>query len=76
MLVLGLICNLMVRPVADKWFMDPPERAPVREPDVENEGGIDTGHLTPTAILAWAGVGIPIAWGVWITLSKALLLFR
>jgi hypothetical protein len=26
--------------------------------------------------LAWAVVGIPIIWGVWITLSKSLALFR
>ena len=25
---------------------------------------------------AWAVVGIPIAWGVWTTLAKALILFR
>jgi hypothetical protein len=24
--------------------------------------------------LAWLAVGIPIAWGVWVTLSKALVL--
>jgi hypothetical protein len=27
-------------------------------------------------LLAWAAVGLPILWGVWITLSKALILFR
>jgi MFS family permease len=75
MLVLGLICNLLVRPVAAKWFMDQVEVVPIQAQDVENEGGVDTGHLTLIAVLAWAGVGIPIAWGVWITLSKSLLLF-
>jgi hypothetical protein len=25
---------------------------------------------------AWLAVGIPIAWGVWITLQKAAILFR
>jgi hypothetical protein len=29
-----------------------------------------------TAILAWATVGIPLAWGIWITLAKALVLFQ
>ena len=28
------------------------------------------------AILAWAVVGIPLAWGIWITLDQALALFR
>jgi hypothetical protein len=26
-------------------------------------------------LLAWAAVGIPLAWGIWITLEKALVLF-
>jgi hypothetical protein len=27
-------------------------------------------------LLAWAAVGIPLAWGIWITLEKALVLFK
>jgi hypothetical protein len=27
------------------------------------------------APLAWAAVGIPLLWGVWITVDKALVLF-
>jgi hypothetical protein len=27
-------------------------------------------------VLAWAAVWIPIAWGVWMTLTKAVVLFR
>jgi len=26
--------------------------------------------------LAWAAVWIPILWGVWVTLEKAVILFR
>ena len=26
--------------------------------------------------IAWLAVGIPLAWGVWMTLKKAALLFR
>lgn len=26
--------------------------------------------------LAWLAVGIPLAWGIWMTLSKAIALFR
>jgi MFS family permease len=77
MLVLGMICNLLVRPVGTKWFMEPAAAAPAPATAVaENEGRVDTGRLTPIAILAWLGVGIPLAWGVWITLSKSLALFR
>jgi len=75
MLVLGMICNLLIKPVSEKWFMAHAEQLPPRAPNIANEGGIDTGHLTPVAVLAWAGVAIPIAWGVWITLTKAMPLF-
>jgi hypothetical protein len=48
---------------------------PTAVQEAENDEGIGAGQLTLTAILAWVGIGIPIAWGVWITLSKSLLLF-
>ena len=32
--------------------------------------------LDMRAVLAWAAVGIPLAWGIWITLEKSLVLFR
>ena len=38
--------------------------------------GIGRGGLDGAAVFAWLIVGIPIAWGVWITLSKALVLFK
>jgi hypothetical protein len=28
------------------------------------------------AIAAWLAVGIPLAWGVWVTLGKAVILFK
>jgi hypothetical protein len=28
------------------------------------------------AIFYWAAVGIPLSWGIWITLDKALMLFE
>jgi MFS family permease len=75
MLVLGLICNLMVKPVSERWFMAHAEQLAPPDAAVANEGGIDAGHLNATSVLAWLGVGIPLAWGVWITLSKATALF-
>ena len=38
--------------------------------------GIGKGGFNGAALAAWAVVGLPIAWGVWITLSKSLALFR
>ena len=37
--------------------------------------GIGRGGMSLGAALAWAVVGIPLAWGVWITLQKAFVLF-
>jgi len=81
MLVLGMIANAMVRPVAEKWFMKDEEVAKLQAITSIPSGpigsyGIGHGKFNVKAGLAWAVVGLPICWGVWITLSKALLLFR
>ncbi|MCF4128295.1 OFA family MFS transporter [Methylobacterium sp. SyP6R] len=77
-LAAGFVANLLVRPLAERWFMKASE-LPAAPAAVESQGGADgigRGGLTPAAILAWAAVGLPILWGVWITLAKALILFR
>jgi hypothetical protein len=38
--------------------------------------GIGLGTVDGKAVAAWLLVGIPIGWGVWVTLSKALVLFQ
>ena len=89
LLVGGFICNLLVRPVADKWFMTDEELAAERKLSHERSaaaaastrGAGDAGApaaggqgiLVP---LFWLLVGIPLAWGVWITITKAMILFR
>lgn len=83
MLVLGFICNLLVRPVAARWFMKDAEVAALQAKSANANAtvqygsfGIGKGGFDGTALLAWAVVGLPLAWGVWITLSKSLALFR
>ena len=84
MLVIGLVCNLMVRPLADKWFMTDAELA--EEKRLANEkasaselvrglnGGADA--VSPGVVaLAWAAVGIPLAWGVYRTLQSVAKFF-
>ena len=79
MLVIGLICNLMIRPVADKWFMTDTELAEEkrlahdRAVAAEVGSGPGSGGTTSPAMvgLAWAAVGIPLAWGVYKTLISA-----
>jgi tetrahydromethanopterin S-methyltransferase subunit F len=35
----------------------------------------DTQGLSLGVVIAWSAVGIPLAWGTWITVTKALPLF-
>lgn len=83
MLVVGFICNLLVRPVAAKWFMKDAEVAALQAKTASANAsvqygsfGIGKGGFDGTAALAWLVVGLPLAWGVWITLTKSLALFR
>ena len=83
MLVLGFVANFLVRPVKAKWHMSDEEVASLqaalkRETTDLPAGtsGIGLGTLRdPKAVLAWIAVGIPLLWGVWITLTKAVVLF-
>jgi MFS family permease len=81
MLVLGFICNALVRPVAPKYFMTEAELAAERAHGeksapaaAELEWAADPASK-PIVAAAWLVVGIPLAWGVWVTLQKTLVLF-
>ncbi|MBV8626231.1 MAG: OFA family MFS transporter [Herbaspirillum sp.] len=89
MLVLGLICNLLIRPVAAKHFMTPEELA--REKQLAHEKSAAEAASTassddmskigsggnPLVIgLAWLAVGIPLVWGITLVLQKSAVLFR
>ena len=83
-LVVGLICNLMIRPLNQKWFMTPDELAHEKhlahDRAAANEvgaGAAGTGR-TPTVLVAlgWTAVGIPMVWGVWRTLGSAAKFFQ
>jgi MFS family permease len=86
LVLLGLLCNVMVRPIADKHFMNDEELATekklARERDVSGSSGkrgiaVGTGSVNPAVTaFAWAAVGIPLMIGVWITLQKAVVLFK
>ena len=98
LLVLGFLCNLMVGPVAARYFMSEQElaeekrlaherdgaagRAPASAPGVAGIAGgaavaVPVASANPlVAALAWAVVGVPLLIGVWITLQKAIVLFK
>ncbi len=83
LLVIGLIANLLVRPVADKHFMTDAELAVEKQLASEraaaNEvgSGPGVGKATPTFLvaLAWLAVGIPLAWGIYRTALTVAKLF-
>ncbi|RDS80749.1 MFS transporter [Dyella monticola] len=81
LLLIGLIANLMVRPVKEAHHMS--------EAELEHERSLqhEAPHVTANAdqaarggfgivgVMAWALVGVPFLIGVWIALSKAAALF-
>ncbi|KRA05727.1 MFS transporter [Rhizobium sp. Root564] len=81
MLALGLIANAFVKPLSDKWFMSDEEVASLQaKTAAANAGptgsfGIGKGGFDGKATLAWAAVGLPLLWGVWVTLKSSFALF-
>jgi MFS family permease len=82
MLVAGLICNLLIKPVNPKWYMSEAEVARLQAASAKGEAsiqhgsfGIGKGGLDVSAALFWLFVGIPLAWGVWKTLVSAAKIF-
>ncbi len=83
MLMIGLVCNLMIRPVADKWFMTEAELAEEKRLAHERAAATEAGSgpgsnaATPTVVLvlAWAAVGFPLAWGIYHTLQSTAKFF-
>jgi MFS family permease len=81
MLVGGLICNFLVKPVDPKWYMSQEEVAKLQAASaaggaVSGSFGIGKGGFDFQAAVFWAFVGIPLAWGVWITLQSAAKMFQ
>jgi MFS family permease len=82
MLVVGFVCNYLVKPLADHWFMKPEEVTALQAAHAKSDAaivhgsfGIGKGGIDAKAILFWAVVGIPLAWGVWQTLQSAIKIF-
>ncbi|MDO4224149.1 MAG: OFA family MFS transporter [Acinetobacter sp.] len=84
MLVIGLICNLFIRPVNSKYFMSADELA--REQNIvakqnQESQAITVSEQNHTAtpiiwvILAWLAVGIPMAWGMYRTVLSVKAFF-
>jgi MFS family permease len=87
MLVIGLIANFLVKPVADKYYMTDAELAAEQNlahekslvANIDNSSNSKetkaTSHLF-LLVTAWALVLIPIGYGIWSTIQKAWGLFH
>ncbi|GLR88482.1 OFA family MFS transporter [Bradyrhizobium iriomotense] len=81
MLIAGLICNHLVKPVDPKWYMSEAEVAKLQASTAgANTGqtgsfGIGTGGLDGKAALFWLFVAVPLAYGVYKTLESAVKIF-
>jgi MFS family permease len=80
LLVVGFLCNLLVRPVSEKHYMSDAELA--RERSLQHEQGAledaqkaARGRFGVLGVLAWLAVGIPFLIGLYIALKKATALF-
>ena len=82
MLMLGLLCNLLIRPVADRWFMNESELAEekrlahetiyIADPEEDSVDAVKPTSLI-IVLLAWLAVSLPLGWGIYktvLTVSK------
>jgi hypothetical protein len=81
MLIAGLICNYLIKPVNPKWHMSAEEVARAQAANAKSTSvqygsfGIGRGGFDARAALFWAFVGVPLGWGVWKTLESAIKIF-
>jgi MFS family permease len=83
MLIAGVICNYLIKPVDPKWHMSAEEVAKLQAASAKSAAGVQYGSFgigrggfDVKAALFWAFVGIPLAWGVWVTLQSAAAIFK
>src|SRR3954465_11533148 len=82
MLIAGVICNYLIKPVDHKWHMSADDVAKLQAASAKSDSaiqhgsfGIGKGGLDGKAALFWLFVGVPLAWGVWKTVESAVRIF-
>jgi|KBSSwiStaDraftv2_1062776.scaffolds.fasta_scaffold00196_43 MFS family permease len=84
LLAAGFICNLLIKPVDPKNYMTPEQLAAADEAEKAKSvaepplAAAAAGEAGPTWLIpaAWLAVWIPLGWGIWVTLQKAVVLFK
>jgi MFS family permease len=77
MQIIGLLANMLVRPVPDKWLMTQNEVLTLQG-TATNAVAVPSEHsrFTFRVVLAWATVVLPLLWGVAISAAQLPALFR
>jgi hypothetical protein len=84
LLVLGFVCSWGVKSVAEQHYMTSEQLAAEKRlaDDTHQHFVADVKGLAHEAsqsgvvLLAWLAIRTPLGWGVWVTLQKAVILFR
>jgi peptidoglycan hydrolase-like protein with peptidoglycan-binding domain len=84
LLLVGCLCNFLVKPVAERHYMTPDQLAAEKQAadDTHQHVVSDVKALAGAAssstmvLLAWMAVWIPLSWGIWRTLLTAAKLFK
>ena len=90
MLLVGLLCNFFVRPVNERHYMSDAQLAAERATSRERQAAANAATMAAShadspapldgsllaVTVAWSAIALPLGWGVWITLTKALTLFK
>ncbi len=82
LLVLGLIANILIGPIADKWHLARDEAPRSQAESAGSETaikhdtfGIGRGGLEPKVVMYWLLVCLPLGWGMATTLQNAIKIF-
>ena len=84
LLLLGCLCNALVTPVSKQYHMTADDIAAEKQlaDDTHPHPGGDARALamafshSSRVAAAWLAVGVPLVWGMWITVQKAGALFQ
>jgi MFS family permease len=83
LLAIGFVCNWLIRPVDAKYAMTAAElEATAPKAAAQGAGPASGATAAPQGgvgslvAVAWLLVWIPLGWGIWVTLTKAALLFK
>ncbi|VFS90049.1 Imidazoleglycerol-phosphate dehydratase [Raoultella planticola] len=78
LLVMGFICNQLVRPIAEKYAMTAEQQQQAKGMYTINANAQLTWEARPSVVLltlSWFAVGLPLLWGMGTTLQQAIKFF-